>query len=1145
MSQLRHCLIVAVFAGLACARAQAFDTDWQVSPFLTSNDLPFQDVRDILLHEDGSLWIATWGGGVTRVQDSEWQQFDETSGLPSNWTYSLAVDDSGAIWVGTADGLARIDRRKVEAFTTANVDEFPNNSIRSVVTVPGGRIWLAFDDSTSVLVCTPKAEPEWSVLSEPDLPAGSKKRLFVDRDGAVWVACSTSHLHRFRNDQWHQEQGSLQIASQMADGTICGVDHKFVRYLAGDQWISEPIPDDSFGTSIAQGPGGRMLVGTRSSLYLWQPGQWRKIDLGGATYCRATVYVPDRNLFFLGTRFGLQRATRPTWMRFTSTTEQIALIPETLCFGEQGNPVCGHALHGLATYASGSWRELLRVSDPDFQPRDLVMDEDSACALCPQHLIRISLTDGSVLQKTALLQADGEARQPEGIFVTSTGELWYFSPQGLFACRNEGLVRLDAHRQSNYTAPLALAEHADGSFYICYRDDPNGIATVERFDGKQFQSIVDPHRAMHDRDFHCVFCSKDGRVWLGTHDAGIFVYDGNSFEHITVDDGLYSNLISGIFEAEDGTIWIHYRECGVGSFRDGLWLHHGPESGLPRWRINRLGEDRHHRLWVSKLAPDWDQESVHGVYLYNPETEPPETEIVAAPEGRVAAHGVGVISFTGRDAWGQTPSEQLMYSWRAIPEGVDPQTVPWSPYSANTSILTDNPPLPGGRHRIEVRALDAARNADPTPATATLEVAYPLWQRPEITVPACLITLLAVVAVLFSIRNYRAALNEARERIRYHEQSESLRRQLVEAQKLEVAGTLAAGLAHDINNSLSAIVCFTDAARLRHPEDTELVAMLDGVDQASHQASSITRSLLTFCHQTETEKRPIDLRTVVNEAEQIIRQILGRNVHVVVNSENEVPLYVRVNAVQIQQVMLNIALNARDAMPTGGRFSIHIRRCDDDPQFTELVLEDTGSGMTDAIRQRIFEPFFTTKPRGQGTGLGMAIVHGIVEDHNGLISVDSSGAGTVFSIRLPVSEPPGSIPSDTVPAPLSQDQHRVLIVEDYEPFRHSLAAALRQEGFEVFEAGDGRTGLTHFYENPNLSFLVIDLDLPKLNGLSCIRRIRAENPEIPIIAISGSDGLFSEDPDLQSCCLLAKPFTARRLIEVMQETSRSAGQSAA
>ena len=285
--------------------------------------------------------------------------------------------------------------------------------------------------------------------------------------------------------------------------------------------------------------------------------------------------------------------------------------------------------------------------------------------------------------------------------------------------------------------------------------------------------------------------------------------------------------------------------------------------------------------------------------------------------------------------------------------------------------------------------------------------------------------------------------------------------QLRQAQKLEAVGHLASGIAHDFNNLLTAISGYVALAKKTLRPDHPAVSSLESVEQVAEQAEGVTRALLTFSRKTAARKQPVELAAVVEKAAHLLKRILPAGIDLIVDTGFVSGVWVNADSVQLQQVLLNLAINARDAMPNGGRLQIRLALPRDggiEPQAVRLIVRDTGTGMSPETLARIFEPFFTTKPRGTGTGLGLAIVHGIVTDHGGTIEVESQvGRGTTFTVALPVARAQVR-PSEPVEdrEPCASHGEVVLVAEDHPYVRQIMTTGLRAAGYEVGQAEDGR-----------------------------------------------------------------------------------------
>ncbi len=380
-------------------------------------------------------------------------------------------------------------------------------------------------------------------------------------------------------------------------------------------------------------------------------------------------------------------------------------------------------------------------------------------------------------------------------------------------------------------------------------------------------------------------------------------------------------------------------------------------------------------------------------------------------------------------------------------------------------------------------------------------------------------------------------LGKTIQRIQVEKEQAELKQQLHQAQKMEAVAQLAGGVAHDFNNLLTVIGGYVDLAKNALPKGHKAVESLSAVQEAAEQAAGVTRSLLTFSHKMEARKEPVELQASVDTSLRLLRHVLPACIEVVTDAAGE-PVWVRADRTQLQQIIINLAINARDAMPAGGTLRVSVSQSaltpkepvapgEPDGLVARLVMSDTGTGMEPDVRERIFEPFFTTKPRGQGTGLGLAIIHSIVEDHAGHIRVESEpGTGTTFTVELPLLEIDAlrDAPEEAAP-PRRGRGEVVLLAEDNRHVRGILISALESLDYEVVQADDGWTLMDCFERHrKRIELLVVDVDLPKRSGLDCMREIRSSGGFAPAIVMTGSAGAGLEKQLDRDTTLLRKPF---------------------
>jgi len=378
-----------------------------------------------------------------------------------------------------------------------------------------------------------------------------------------------------------------------------------------------------------------------------------------------------------------------------------------------------------------------------------------------------------------------------------------------------------------------------------------------------------------------------------------------------------------------------------------------------------------------------------------------------------------------------------------------------------------------------------------------------------------------------------------------------LEEQLRESQKMEAIGRLAGGVAHDFNNLLTAILGYLELVRRRLPDDGELGADLQEITTAAQRAAELTRQLLAFGRRQSLKPETLDLNTRVRSIEKMLRRLIGEDVEIVLQLADELWL-TRADPVQVDQVVLNLAVNARDAMPDGGRLTIATANVGGpggettaDPRvgagrFIELAITDTGAGMDAATRDRLFEPFFTTKEQGRGTGLGLATVYGIIKQSGGHIRVDSRlGAGSTFRIWLPQVDAP-SEKAGAVAEPEVVEGHgeTVLLVEDEPSVRSLVRKTLDRLGYQVLEARNAEVAIglagTHDGE---IAALLTDVVMPGLSGPDLAATLAKTRPALRVVYMSGYTDRVGATPDLggANVQLLTKPFSTHELASAVRK----------
>ncbi|TNE62077.1 MAG: response regulator [Alphaproteobacteria bacterium] len=380
-------------------------------------------------------------------------------------------------------------------------------------------------------------------------------------------------------------------------------------------------------------------------------------------------------------------------------------------------------------------------------------------------------------------------------------------------------------------------------------------------------------------------------------------------------------------------------------------------------------------------------------------------------------------------------------------------------------------------------------------------------------------------------------------------QEKSLERQFVQAQKMQAVGQLAGGVAHDFNNLLTAIIGFCDLLLVRHDAGDQSFSDIIQIKQNANRAANLVRQLLAFSRQQTLRPKVLMMTDVLAELSNLIRRLIGENIELrVVHGRDLKP--VKVDQGQLEQVIINLAVNARDAMPNGGKLEVRTSMIGPDHPLVErydvivpddyvlVEVEDTGCGIPKDNLNKIFEPFFTTKEVGQGTGLGLATVYGIVKQTGGFVFVESQvGQGTTFLLFFKAHAAEAAERKDSqkpeAPARDLTGKGTILIVEDEDPVRMFASRALVNKGYKVLEAASGEAGLEILNTTrEHIDLLISDVIMPNMDGPTLVKEARKDRPDLPVIFVSGyAEDMIRKNLEAEEFQFLPKPFSLKDLAE--------------
>jgi signal transduction histidine kinase len=436
--------------------------------------------------------------------------------------------------------------------------------------------------------------------------------------------------------------------------------------------------------------------------------------------------------------------------------------------------------------------------------------------------------------------------------------------------------------------------------------------------------------------------------------------------------------------------------------------------------------------------------------------------------------------------------------------------------------------------------LGVARNQHSSPFT-TEEIQF-----------AMLLCQLAAL-ILDNSKLYAAAQREIAERQQAEREQARLQAQLLQAQKMEAIGQLAGGIAHDFNNLLTVITGNVELALLEITPDHPIYPELESIRQSTVRASELIRQLLTFARRQPGQPQVIDINRQIRNTMSMMKRLIGEHIDLQLELSDAVEK-VKIDPNQFEQVLINLVVNARDAMPDGGQLTIRTTNqyisADDIPPLSQaqagryvlLSVCDTGTGIDESIREHIFEPYFTTKPMGKGSGLGLAICSGIVTQHGGFFNVDSQpGVGSCFTVALPVvSADTIDVNTDVIDSenPCENiDRETILLVEDEPGVRQMAARLLREHGYTVIEATNAQEAIA-IAQQHEVHVLITDVVLPHGDGITLAHHLQASFPQIRVLLMSGYMQHIMPNGNAPPFPVLSKPFTRHQLLAMIRQTAR-------
>lgn len=1167
-----------------------------------SDGLADDTVTDLLPDAAGSLWVATEGGLSRVLPDGRVETFDGRHGLPASCCTALARDGAGTVWIGALDGLTRWNGSRFELVTSA-VPPIRALAIRGSHLLIGTEagLWRWGEGGLSrPAVPAPLAE---AYVSD----------VLVDAEGGAWVATRAGVLRLHRGEErWLTRHNGLisdLVHTSMLDreGNVWfGTDAGTSKLVPGpfDTFGPESGLPHPFVRAVALDTAGRVWAGTRTGVGVLEGLELRRITTSeGLTHDRIYSLAPFGQAMLIGTSRGLivwQDGPRRVLTQADGLpSDQVASLE-----GDGAGGVWVGTTHGLAHLsAEGRLEPFVHPAVDDryviSQRRDLegrlwlglrsggvvILDGESVTLLGKDH----GLTDQTIWSLD--VDRDGRvwvATNGDGVFgvrgedvihlttggglvndfvwqvfCDSRGAVWAYTNQGLDRWDGQGFVhygladglvdlegsanavledlqgnlwfgtagglvryvpRLEAADRVTPRIVIQEAASAESGSLFAGAELPFGSASVTfRFAGLSFRQ----ERAVQYR-----------HRLLGLSEQWSEPSPQRSIQFASLPPGAYELQVaarSGDGEWSEEPAMFPFTVAPAYWHR--LWFRAGVTLALAAlvglaviWRTRRLEVERQRLESVVTSRTAELQERTESLKR-EVESRRQAQRALLASEQRVR----DILEHSTNLFFAHTADHVLTYVSSQSRAYLDCE--PEEALLRWTEFSTDHPVNQQG-FEVTQRAIDSGEPQPPYELQLKGVKGRTIWvQVSEAPVVRDGKTV-AIVGALTDITQLKQAEEERRR----------IEDRLQQGQRLEAVGRLAGGIAHDFNNLLTTVLGYAELLSHKLGDDPELVSDLTEIRHAGDSAAALTQQLLAFSRRQVIDPEVLDVNDAIAAAVKLLRPLIGENIELCTTLDAGLES-IKADRGQLEQILVNLAVNARDAMPSGGRLTIATsnrtvgRHRDDDASlaiapgsYVCIEVSDTGTGMDEDTRSRVFEPFFSTKHPGQGTGLGLATVYGIAAQSQGHVSVESEvGRGAVFSVYLPVTDekprarPAG--PEDTGSAPTLS--RTVLVVEDDASVRSLTVKSLRQAGFQVLEAPDGRAALDlSACHQGAIDLLLTDLVMPGLNGREVAERLRLSRPDLKVLFMSGypADVLDHSNARSDPSAFLAKPFSITTLV---------------